>query len=69
MMTDTRLLDQGTMIRAAAARRPVTTSMGPAVLIRWDAPNKRGRARVQFSGTHLRTIKCADVLMVDLDAD
>lgn len=66
MFTDVRVLDQGTLIRAAAARRPVLTTMGEAVLVRWATPRYRNRARIMFGVDRFRTLPVEAVIAVDL---
>jgi hypothetical protein len=69
MFTDLRCLDHGSIIRAAAARRPVLTTHGPAVLVRWATPHARNRARIMFGEDRFRTVACTDVIAVDVGED
>jgi len=70
MFTDVRVLDPGTIIRAAAERRRVLTTHGDAILIRWATPKARNRARIQLGTDRFRTVPLEAIIAVELtDAD
>lgn len=53
-------------VRAAEKRLAVQTARGHFVLMLWDAPRRRGRALLMFNNGTTRTVKCDEVLAVEV---
>lgn len=67
-MTPVSELSREQMVRAAAERRVVLTRTGRiGRLARWDTMKRPGKARVLTHADTGFTVKCCDVLKVELD--
>lgn len=53
-------------VRAAEKRLAVRTARGHFVLMLWDAPRRRGRALLMLNNGTTRTVKCDEVLAVEV---
>ena len=66
MMVTADCATRADFMRAAEKRLAVRTDRGHFVLVRWDAPKARGRAVIVLNTGGTRTIRCAEVLEVEV---
>ena len=66
MMVAADCATRSDFMRAAEHRLAVRTDRGHFVLVRWDAPRTRGRALIMLNSGTTRTVRCAEVLEVEV---
>ena len=66
MMVQADCATRADFLRAAEKRLAVQTARGHFVLLRWDAPKKRGRALIMLNAGTTRVIPCSEIIAVEV---
>ena len=66
MMVQADCATRADFMRAAEKRLAVQTARGHFVLLRWDAPKSRNRARIMLNNGATRVVPCSDILAVEV---
>lgn len=66
MMINADCATRADFVRAAEKRLAVQTARGHFILMRWDAARSRGRALLMLNNGSTRTVKCDEILAVEV---